>query len=335
MMYYVQEYQQARVDLESFAAAHPKHGRVGDAVMEIISAAQLTAIHSDEVLQALYFAAQLAPKAEVHNQFGATFSSTVGLYAAGLATQILRPQQRYREAFAFYLRHVDGLPRDSMIYWMAWRELSQLRVEHLKATGEVLEMPPRPRLTWVRKQLERTGRRKEIMDEEIRDLERQGTHQHYPTIVFGIYATLTVDDPVWQELVAMTPAQPTVELDFSHDPLVPVRWYQQSHQLPTAAPQLIGGKPIFGTITRSPARAYQHRPRNPLSARSKQAVHRASRRRRDDAVFRIGLLRFDQTNHRDAVWNARAKLSTIVERILSGKPRARRRPPRQPCCRGK
>ncbi len=266
MMYYVQEYQQARVDLESFAAAHPNHGRVGDAVMEIISAAQLTSIHSDEVLQALYFAAQLAPKAEVHNQFGATFSSTVGLYAAGLATQILRPQQRYREAFAFYLRHLEGLPRDSMIYWMAWRELSQLRIEQLKATGEVLEMPPRPRLTWVRKQLERTGRPKEIMEEEIRDLERQGTHQHYPTIVYGNYATLTLDDPVWQELVSMTPAQPTVELDFSHDPLVPVRWYQQSHQQPAAAPQFLGANLSSALLRRSPARADQYRPRNPLSA---------------------------------------------------------------------
>jgi TolB-like protein len=240
MMYYVQEYQQARVDLESFAAAHPNHGRVGDAVMEIISAAQLTAIHSDEVLQALYFAAQLAPKAEVHNQFGATFSSTVGLYAAGIAAQILRPQERYREAFAFYLRHLEGLQRDSMIYWMAWRELSQLRTEHIKATGEALEMPPLPRLTWVRQQLEQTGRRKEIMDEEIRDLERKGTHQHYPTIVYGKYAALTVDDPVWQELCPVTPAQPTVELDFSHDPLVPVRWYQQSMNYPPRLPYYWG-----------------------------------------------------------------------------------------------
>src|SRR5207253_57502 len=63
MMYYVQEYHQARLDLERFAVEHSRHPRVGDAVMEIINSVQLSAAGADEVIQALKLAVRLAPQA--------------------------------------------------------------------------------------------------------------------------------------------------------------------------------------------------------------------------------------------------------------------------------
>jgi TolB-like protein len=122
MMYYVQEYHQARLDLERFAVEHPKHQRAGDAVMEIISAAQLTAPDAAEVLRVLTLAAKLAPDAEVPNQFGVGYSSTVGLYSAGLAAQILRSQGRYREAFEWLGEQIKALPNGHPLYWIAWHE---------------------------------------------------------------------------------------------------------------------------------------------------------------------------------------------------------------------
>lgn len=233
MMYFVLEYEQARLDLESFATAFPKHPRVGDAVMEIISAAQLTSPHPDEVLHALYFAAELAPKAEVHNQFGALQSSTVGMYAAGLAAQVLRPQKRYREAFEFYRRYFVDMPRDSIFYWRIWCELFGLRIQHLKATAEVLEMPPAPELTWTRQLLERTGRPPDLVEKELYDWEHKSPYQRYLVIVGGAYASaLTVDDPVWQDVFQMTPQNPTVELNFGSMPFKPHYWYQASTNRP-------------------------------------------------------------------------------------------------------
>ena len=123
MMYYEQEHHQARPELERFVARNPGHPRVGDAVMEVINSAQLTADDAGDVLNVLSAAGQLAPGAEVPNQFGAGNPSTVGLYAAGLSAQILRGQGRRREAFARYAEQIVRFPANDPLYWITWHQM--------------------------------------------------------------------------------------------------------------------------------------------------------------------------------------------------------------------
>jgi len=195
MMYYEQEYHQARVDLERFAAEHPEHPRAGDAVMELISAAQLTAADAAEVLEFLAFAAELAPGAEVPNQFGPGLNSTVGLYTAGLAAQILRTQGRYGAAFDRFAAQIGRFPPDRPHYGLAWDELAALRIEHLKATGELLTLPPAPEppppqspLNWPYSQY-------------------FGGRGRGPLV------------PVAHEFTRFTPEQPSVTMDFAEAPI--------------------------------------------------------------------------------------------------------------------
>jgi TolB-like protein len=220
MMYYLLEYGQARVDLEQFAIEHPRHPRAGDAVMEVINAAQLTATDAEEMLDVLRFAAQLAPHAEVPNQFGPGGSSTVALYVAGLAAQVLTSQRRYREAFDCYAEACDMLPADHPLYWIAWHEMFPLRLKHLKGTGELLPMPPLPRHADLLLALRVNGPRgHRSPGVRVLDDRRISTGVRGLPGQYGMGDL--VDDPVDQDFVLLTPAQPSHEWDLSADPLVP------------------------------------------------------------------------------------------------------------------
>src|SRR5262249_12283937 len=112
---------------------------------EIINGVQQSATDASEVLRVLALAGQLAPHAEVPNQFGAGYSSTVGLYTASLAAQTLRSQGKHREAFEWFRSHIEAFPVDHPLYWRAGHEMFELRIPHLKETGELLAMPPAAR----------------------------------------------------------------------------------------------------------------------------------------------------------------------------------------------
>lgn len=219
MMYYVQEYHQARVDLERFTVEHPSHQRAGDAVMEIINSVQQTALHPEEVLQILGFAARLAPKAEVPNQFGAAYASTVALYTAGQVAPILNSQGRMRESFAFFREQLQTIPRGRPLYWIGWHTMFRMKIEHLKATGESLTMPPRPALDWIREEV--GPDRFEAFDRRLR-LEtiahppgRSWQSRHYAGII------VVEDCPIRHDFHSFSPTKKVVDLDFTERPLVP------------------------------------------------------------------------------------------------------------------
>jgi TolB-like protein len=220
MMYYLLEYHQARVDLEAFAIDHPRHPRAGDAVMEVINAAQHTAANADEMLDVLRFAAQLAPRAEVPNQFGTGGSSTVALYTAGLAAQILAAQRRYREAFDRYAEAADTLPADHPLYWVAWHEMFPLRLKHLQGTGELLPMPPRPRNAAFLGALRERGRPGHWSPGVRVVPESMVANAPGPPLRYEGGGDVT-DNPVDRDFVPLTPERPSHEWDLSADPLVP------------------------------------------------------------------------------------------------------------------
>jgi HEAT repeat protein/TolB-like protein len=223
MMYYVQEYHQAGLDLERFVRQHPGHQRAGDAVMEIIHAAQLTAPDADEVLRVLALAARSAPMAEVHNQFGAGYSSTVGLYAAGLATQILRAQGRHRDAFERLGEQLVNFAVDHPLYWITWHDMFADKVGHLQVSGEELSMPPRPLFpdfSWT----ERRGLKVNMGATSTLAVLRapRGLHpqQQAFTPIYGGLSTGD-DEPLGQRFIRLSPEKPSIEFDFSAEPLSP------------------------------------------------------------------------------------------------------------------
>lgn len=236
MMYYVQEYHQAQIDLKEFCIRHAKHQRVGDAVMEIINAAQLTASASAEVLEVLRFAAQLAPKAEVHNQFGAGKSSTVALYAAGLAAQIYLAQQQGREAFAFFTEQLKTISPERPLYWLGWYDLFKLKVQHLQNTGELLTMPPEPSFVELRKRYQHNPA---MLARIMAGLQGRRLHSLQPAhIDFPPFGEVSVegDVPQRQQFVRLSPEKPSVTLDFSADPLTPITLFtrpQLSQDVPS------------------------------------------------------------------------------------------------------
>jgi HEAT repeat protein/TolB-like protein len=219
MMYYVQEYHQARTGMVEFCRTYPRHPRVGDAVMELIHAAQLSAVNAEEVLSMLAFGAHLAPDAEVPNQFGAGYSSTVSLYSAGLASQILRAQGRFREAFLHFDRAARRLPVDHPLYWIAWNEMFFLKVEYLKATGEPLEMPPPAvfPIEWARK----AG--KVVQPYDAKKLRSPGgLHPDLEPVGLPVYTGMIFtggDEPAGRRFTRLSPTAPSVEFDYRSDPL--------------------------------------------------------------------------------------------------------------------
>ena len=222
MMYYVQEYHQAAPDLEQFAVEYPKHPRVGDAVMELINSAQLSVADADEVLRVLKLAGKLAPKAEVANQFGAGYSSTVSIYTAGLAAQIYRSEKKYKEAFQHYAPSLKSVTREHPLYWIVWHEMFELRLKHLRQTGELLAMPPAPPYL----------QRKDTTHPPA--LSPGGMHPVNPrgwlVLRYGEFLS-GGDDFISQECVALTPETPTAVLDFRTDPLQVQKgsWFYQSY----------------------------------------------------------------------------------------------------------
>ena len=205
MMYYVQEYHQARVGLERFVTTHPEHPRVGEAVMEIISAAQFAANDAEEVLKVLAWVTKQAPQSEVPNQFGPGYSSKVGLYAAGLASQILRSQGKYKEALERFRAQMGLFPVDHPVYWIAWQEMFALKVNHLLAAGEVLTMPARPEF-----QPPAAPRSGPVLPQGNRPLDPQ-TVDAYGGIQIG------GDEPSRQEFYPLTPEQPKQTWDCSKE----------------------------------------------------------------------------------------------------------------------
>lgn len=225
MMYYVQEYHQARVDLERFARNHPRHPRAGDAVMEIINAAQLTVATPEEMLDVLTWAGRLLPHAEVQNQFGPGYSSTVGLVTAGLATQILRGQGRFREAFQRFAEHIKDLPVDRALYWIAWHEMFSLKVSHARATGELLPLPPRPRFweTWWKEHPRERG----VKQPPVASGAKLPLSPNLSvSLVAEMYGGLKTggDEPIGQEFIVLTPQAPAVTFDFTNDPLASIMY---------------------------------------------------------------------------------------------------------------
>jgi TolB-like protein len=221
MMYYVQEYHQARVDLERFAVAYPRHPRVGDAVQEIIAAAQQTCQSAGEMLNVLACATQLAPRAEVHNQFGAGNSSIVAVYAAGLAAQILVAKECYREAVEQYAAALAYLPPRHPLYWVTWHDLFALRQKHLQVSGEALPLPPAPPLAEMVK--DTRGPRAPPLSYPL------GLPDAHPTgdTILGLNifgnTLFNPNDPSRWEFHAVTPARPTTQIDFAKSPLTPYR----------------------------------------------------------------------------------------------------------------
>jgi TolB-like protein len=204
MMYYLQEYHQSRLDLEDFAVEFPRHPRVGDAVMEIVNGVQLLAENPHEVLDVLAFASHLAPRAEVHNQFGTGNSSIVALYAAGLAGQILVDQGRYREAFAWYKEALGHIPVKHPLYQVTWKELFGLKLKQLRTSGELLTLPPTP------------NPRDWLSSEEAAQAYGPPGRKH------PVNLGADVGEPLFQEFVRLTPEQPSVDFDFSQEPCVPI-----------------------------------------------------------------------------------------------------------------
>lgn len=153
MMYYLQEYHHAVSTFDEFVRVYPKHPRAGDAVMEIINSAQISATSADEVLAELQLAMKIAPRADVHNQFATGVSSNVAVYCAGLAAQIFKPQERHKEAFDYYAQALTTLEPKDEVYRYVWKQMLQLTLAEVEKNGQSLPLPQPPALTEEEKKL--------------------------------------------------------------------------------------------------------------------------------------------------------------------------------------
>src|SRR5262249_14485512 len=127
-----------------------------------------------------------------------------------------------REAFDWFGAQIKTFPVDHPLYWITWHELFQIRLDHLKATGELLTMPPTavfPDSSWC----ERYGQKP---PGGTNDAERDfrspgGLHHNSRELILPIYGNLRrgSDAPAAREFVLLTPENPSVTLDFKADPV--------------------------------------------------------------------------------------------------------------------
>lgn len=205
MMYYVQEYHQATIDLESFAMQYPAHTRVGDAVKELVDAAQQKAENSQQVLDAIDLTSRLAPDAVVHNQFGTGYPSTVGVYAAGLASQILRAEGKYRDAFDRWEKSIARFEPEHPLYWVCWHEMFALACVQLRASGELFPLPTLPRPP----------------NEDKFWPNKERLHPRMNLTYSGEFEAPLAggDEPIWRKFIKFAPGDEVVEMDFTSDPI--------------------------------------------------------------------------------------------------------------------
>ncbi|MFA5044159.1 MAG: CsgG/HfaB family protein, partial [Kiritimatiellia bacterium] len=120
MFYYRQEYDHAAIEYKTFVHNFPKHGRVGDAIMEFVHSHECSSDDPDK-LRELYRSLQAIDwqDVRVHNQISYVSTSPLADWVLKREQQVLLFQGQYTEAFDLLNREMDAAEKKqaSRIDW--------------------------------------------------------------------------------------------------------------------------------------------------------------------------------------------------------------------------
>lgn len=129
MFYYRQEYDHAAIEYKTFVYNFPKHGRIGDAIMEFVHSHEYSSNDPDQLLE-LYQSLQALDwkDVRVHNQTSYVSTSPLADWVLKREQQVLLFQGKFTEAFDLLNREFDEAEKKQASH-IDWRKKDARRMD--------------------------------------------------------------------------------------------------------------------------------------------------------------------------------------------------------------